>query len=316
VFSIKQMLKFTRPLLLLLLLRIPFNLSFGQNYFVSNLYNNLVFSNPSLASKINYSVIHLNYRNQWPVAGMYSTYGIAYFQNIKGLKSNVGLILNHDSQLKSAFTSTLIGLNYSYKLTTGNRSEIFFGLNGNYVFDNLNYNNLSFENQPSNLSNEKKRFPVINSGISLRLFNQHLIGFSVVNILGQKSNNLLSQEYNLCYIGDLEHRRWGNLPLKIEPVGKITYKKSYFDFSYGCNIGFSPFKTGILITQSNLKINSTTFLLGILYDNFEFIYTYDLNLSGVISANPKMAAHEVTFLSKLQYKLKSKKHRAIKCPKF
>jgi type IX secretion system PorP/SprF family membrane protein len=311
------MLKIVRCTLILLILHVHLKITFCQNYFVSNLYNNIVFSNPSVASFSNYSLLQLNYRNQWPVADMYTTYGISFFHNAKSLSSNFGLILNQDRQFNSVFTSSSIGANYSYHLKTGYRSKLLFGINGNYVFENINYNLLSFEPDipPPMPDNESHKSVIINSGLSFVFGEQHLIGFSAVNILGQASYTIFSPEYSLCYIGNIKKQRWGKFPLILEPIGVFTYKNDYIDMSYGCNFGFSPFKIGLLFSQSNLKINTTTFLLGILHKNYEFIYTYDLNLSGALSVNPKMAAHEVTFLSKLQYKVKRKKHGAIKCPK-
>lgn len=312
--SINLMLKIIRIYFFVCFTLLTGTFATGQNYFVSNLYNNIVFSNPSIPSFNNYSHLQLNYRNQWPVAGMYTTYGASFFHNAKSLNSNFGIILNHDRQLNSAFTSTSIGANYSYSLKTGYRTKLLFGLNGNYVFENLNYNRLNFEN-PVSWPSERNNIPVINSGISFVLGNNHLLGFSVINILGNRSSNLTSQEYNVCYIGEIEVRRRGNTPLLVEPLGEVSFKNNFLDISYGVNFGFSALKTGILLSQSNLKVNTATFLLGILYYNYEFIYTYDLNLSGAVSINPKMAAHEVTFLSKFQYKVKRKKHGAIKCPK-
>lgn len=288
----------------------------GQNYFVSNLYNNLIFSNPAIASFNNFSFGQLNYRNQWPVADLYTTYGGAYFHSVENLNSNFGVVINHDRQFGSVFTKTSLGLNYAYSLKAGYWNKVLFGISGNYNIENNNFNQLTFENPILNIpENHNVWYPLINSGIAFVFGREHLIGISVNNILGQNTNNLLTREFHLSYIGRIKMKRIGNLPLMFEPIGDVYLKNNLLGSSFGCNLGFSSIKTGILFTQSNLNLSTTTFLLGILYDNYEFIYTYDLNLSGAISINPKMAAHEVTFLRKFEYKGKRKKHRAIKCPK-
>ncbi|MBN2487269.1 MAG: PorP/SprF family type IX secretion system membrane protein [Bacteroidales bacterium] len=291
------------------------NRIYGQNFFGSNLYNNIVFSNPSICDFSNHSKIQMNYRNQWPVADMYTTYGLAAFYGSERMNSNFGMVLKHDRQLKGVFTNTIIGLNYAYSIKTGYRSHLNFGLNGNYGFEKNDYSKLTFEFPQANMPENKGRsYPYVNTGVSYVFGRKSTLGLSVVNFLGINNSIGNKQEYHACYLGSYRINRRGNYPLEVEPIGSVAFKNNSVHISYGGNIVFSTIKTGVLLGHSNQNLHTTSFLLGILYNNFDFIYTYDLNLSGAISINPKMAAHEVTFLSKLQYKGKRKKRGAIKCP--
>lgn len=286
----------------------------GQNYFVSNIYNNLTFSNPSYIHFFDYSIAQLNYRNQWPVSNLYTSYGVSYFHNAENLNSNFGAILNYDSQYKGTFTNAAIGLNYAYKLQTGRKSYFLFGLQGYYNFSNINYNNLTFENQvvgqPTGQSN---RFPSVNVGIGYTLFEEHFIGISLNNLLSNSEYPESNLIYNASYVGKIKAKSYYS-EYYFEPILHISTDLDYIQLQYGSNLSYEGLKAGVLLNQTQLNVNTLIILLGISFENYEFVYTYDLNLSGAVTINPKMAAHEVTFLSKFQYKGRSKRRGAIKCP--
>lgn len=288
----------------------------GQNYFVSNLYNNLVFSNPSIAAYNEFSLFQLNYRNQWPIDGLYNTYSASFFHSVNDLNSNFGAIINYDSQYKGVFNTISVGGNYAYRLQTSRRGYLLFGIAGFYNYQSLNYSNLSFEDQNISLpENQSRQYPVVNSGISLIIYDNHLIGLSVVNLYPFVENSLIERSVNLSYIGRIEPRGYGRQGISyIEPVFNLLISTKKQELLYGANLGIQNFKAGVLFNQTALHVNSIAILLGISFDNYDFIYSYDLNLSTSVSINPKMAAHEVTFLRKFQYKGRRKRKGAIKCP--
>jgi type IX secretion system PorP/SprF family membrane protein len=286
----------------------------GQNYFVSNLYNNIVFSNPAYVHFHEFSFLQLNYRNQWPVSNLYSSYGVSYFHYAEDLNSNFGAILNYDNQYKGTFTKASLGLNYAYKLRIGQKSHFLFGLQGFYNLENVNYSNLTFENQTAIIpENSKKHYPTFNSGIGLLLRKEHFIGLAVNNINSPSGSTNSDLRLNLTYIGKIKSQGYYSNTF-FEPLINISSNFDYIHFQYGGNINYEGYKAGLLIDQTGGNVNTLIILLGISFENYEFVYTYDINLSGAISINPKMAAHEVTFLRKIQYKEKSKHRGAIKCP--
>lgn len=288
----------------------------GQNFFASNLYNNLVFANPSLVSVNDFSLMQLNYRNQWPVAGVYNTYGASYFHNANNLSSNFGLVLNYDRQLKGVISRSSAGFNYSFKLQTSRRDYLFMGFSGSYNLEQLNYSVLQFENQaPNAYNNDQQSYPYFNAGISYFLKEQHLFGASVTNIYPFTLSSPYSQRgFDLQYLGKIEPRGYQRMLIYIEPVISLDFEGARLSSSLGSNLGVYNFKSGLMLNQTNFSINSLTILLGISFDNYELIYSHDLNLSTRVTINPKMAAHEVTFLRKFQYKGRRKHRGAIKCP--
>lgn len=288
----------------------------GQNLFTSNLYNNIVFNNPSVASYNEYSIFQLNYRNQWPIDGIYNSYGVSYFQSVNKLNSNFGGVFTYDRQLKGAVSNISTGLNYSFKLQISRNNYLLLGLMGNYNYQSLNYNNLVFENPTINPpENQTLKFPSANFGTSLLLDEKHLIGISLVNIFSNPTGQNNPLQLHINYLSQIEIGQFSQSISYIEPLADIGFNKNYINFMYGANVGFDAFKTGLLINQTGLNINAISFLLGISFENYDLIYTYDINLSGKVTLNPKMAAHEVTFLTKIQYKKRTKHHKAIKCPK-
>lgn len=287
----------------------------GQNYFVSNLYNNLVFSNPSFAVANDFSWIQLNYRNQWPVDGIFNTYGVAYFHDAEDLHSNFGAVFNYDRQLKGVYNTYALGANYAFQMQTGRRSYLLLGLSGSYNFQYLNYSNVNFAPSAPVPENQARNYPLINSGISFLYNETHLIGVSVVNIYPFVTNPLVDRTIHISYIGNIEPRRPTRSSISyIQPVANIRWSNYKFEFLYGGNVGIHNFKAGLLLNQTMRSINSAAILLGISFKNYEFIYSYDINLSTSVSINPKMVAHEVTFLNKFQYNGRRKRRGAIKCP--
>jgi type IX secretion system PorP/SprF family membrane protein len=288
----------------------------SQNPFISNLYNNLIFNNPSLATFNDFSLLQLNYRNQWPIDGIYNTYGVSYFQSAESLNSNFGGILLYDRQLKGALTNISTGINYSFKLPVSQKNYILFGMMGSFNYQSLNYSRLVFDpnSNPSN-NNQNNSYPILNSGVSFLLNENQAIGISVVNIFSNPVGQHQSVQFHANYLSHYNLERYNQSISYVEAFADIFFTQEHLNLLYGSNIDFSAFKTGFLINQQNLSINSISFLLGISYANYDFIYSYDLNLAGKVTLNPKIAAHEVTFLMKFQYKKRTKHHRAIKCPK-
>lgn len=309
------MLKLRRTTLVLLLFLCITKSVFSQHIFVSNLYNNLVFSNPSLAGINKFSLLQLNYRNQWPIDGIYNTYVVSYFHSMEKLNSNIGAVFNYDRQYKGFLTNTSLGINYTYKLQVGRRNYLYFGLAGHYYLQRLNYNALTFEDGTTVMAeNRSESYPMINTGFTLSLNEEHYIGISATNVVPLADPLFVKQMITLSYLAHIEGARYYSLPSFYEPIAAINLTKEFIEFKYGCNLGFYNVKTGILFSQTGLSINSINLLLGIIYDKYEFIYVYDLNLSGAVTINPKIAAHEVTFLMKFQYKGRRTRKGAIKCP--
>lgn len=286
----------------------------AQNYFVSNTYNNLVFSNPTYPHFFDHTIAQLNYRNQWPVSNMYTSYGLSYFHNADKLNCNFGAILNYDNEYNGTFSNLSAGLNYSYKFQASRRSHLIFGLQGLYSQASINYSQLQFEDATAVvMPNEKSIYPTINVGMAYLLQDQHYFGASLINLLSDKDfpNNNLT--YTVSYIGHVKMKNYYS-SVYFEPMLYFSTDLAYIQLQYGANLSYDGLKVGFSLNQTEINISTMVFLLGISFENYEFVYTYDLNLSGAVTINPKMAAHEVTFLKKLQYKGRSKRRGAIKCP--
>jgi len=284
--------------------------------FKTDVSNNIVFINPSTIVYNDYSILQLNYSNHLPMNGLYSTYGVSYFHNLADLNSSIGISVIHDRQFKGSLTNTVVNAYYSYKTEIGFENALLFGLSGGYNFIKKDYSNLTFENNSFGIPvNSSKKYPDINTGLSFVINKIHILGLSVSNLMSKYKDNPFSKTVNLSYYSQIENYNYHSLISYIEPVINISVNSATNQILYGCNIGFSDFKTGILLNQSNFSVNSSTILLGISFENYDLIYTYNINLSGVVSINPKLAAHEVTFINKIQYKKRRSKHKAIKCPK-
>ncbi len=286
----------------------------AQNYFVSNLYHNLVFSNPAYALYTDFSTLQLNYRNQWPSSTQYTSYGAAGFYVAENLNSSFGAIVNYDNEYQGTFTRTAFGGNYAYKMQTGHRSHLLFGLQAFYNLAASNYSGLTFENPAAPVpANQQSSYTSISSGIGILLNEEHFLGASVINLLPTAANLSEDLQIQLSYRGIIRPRGYYN-ELHYEPLVNISSNLIETEALYGMSVVYSGLKGGLIIRQNMFRVNALIILLGISFENYQFVYTNDINLSGVVSVNPKMAAHEVTFLTKIKYKARSKRKGAIKCP--
>ena len=96
----------------------------------------------------------------------------------------------------------------------------------------------------------------------------------------------------------------------------VSASRNNNELLYGGRIKYSVVYGGIYARQNiRFEFDALILLLGTQLGNVSIFYTYDLNLSGASARFSNLASHEVTFLYDMQYKRKSKKKGAIKCPK-
>lgn len=290
----------------------------SQEYYTSNHSDNLLYLNPSYSNTFNSSLLNINYRNQYPFSS-YINYNASYFQNIESLHSNFGALLSHEQQNHGIFSHSSISLNYAYKFNISRNSYLSAGLRGGYNLSSVDYSALTFENgNGSYLESQSMYFPDFSFGITAIIEDKTFFGVSINHLFepGKYNSEKIRRLYSISFSGKYNLSRSYNSNI-FEPIVVLIYQEPRSSVYYGGNLYFFNFIGGVLLHQDfSFNFSYASILLGISYENYKIIYSYDLNLSRKLLFSHKMAAHEVTFLISLQYKDKRKKRGAIKCPKF
>ncbi|NJK85134.1 MAG: type IX secretion system membrane protein PorP/SprF [Bacteroidales bacterium] len=85
--------------------------------------------------------------------------------------------------------------------------------------------------------------------------------------------------------------------ISLKPGIQYTFQGKFNEFLYGSMINFGIFEAGIW-ARNDVKLRYDSFILsfGFLRDNYNFHYSYDVNVKKTKQFSLGMAAHEVTFL--------------------
>jgi type IX secretion system PorP/SprF family membrane protein len=295
---------------------------YAQDLHYSNLHENYYQLNPSFITHVEKLSMHLSYRNQWPGSSDFVTYSGAFFSTFKSLKSTVGVQLFRDDQGRGIINSTDFSLIYGYRTRITNYLSFATGISGSYYMYTVDLSKLEFENNQASgiYNNGGSDFFDFSAGLEFDIIEQTWIGISISHITSPEISpgQTLNRKYCLGYRGSYNLSNKKNYQQKIiEPLIVTTLQRNFSELIYGLRIKYSKILGGIYLRQSySFNFDALIILLGINFKNTSFIYTYDINLSGVESRFNKLASHEVTFLFNFEYKLRRNKKGAIKCPKF
>ena len=299
-----------------------FFICIGQDAHYSNQHENLFNLNPSCITQIKKSALNLNYRNQWPGSSNFVTYSAALFNTFSNLKSTVGLQIIRDDQGDGIINLTGVTLLYGYQTKVSNSMSLSAGMGGAYNIYSVDLNRLTFENNLSPVTNLNSKIDFFDflAGLELGFFNASWLGLSVSHItLPQISSEFnLFRKYTFSYRGNYSlFNNYTSKKASIEPILVTSIQRNNNEILYGGRFNYLGYLGGLYMRNDiNFKFDSFIILLGISLKKISFIYTYDINLSGVQSRFKKLASHEVTFFYNLEYNSRTNKKGAIKCPKF
>lgn len=294
---------------------------FCQDFHNSNLHENLYKLNPARITETEKLTGIFTYRNQWPGTTDFVTFDGGLFYSSDRLKSTVGFHIINDNQGKGIINMTTISLLYGYKTQIGRQFDFAAGLNGNYNLYRANFANLRYENMASPVipANEDTQFFDFSAGLEFGYNNHSWLGASVSHItnIASSSHLHLNRKFTISYRGRYDlSSSFNQQEVYVEPILVTSIQNNYNEILYGGRIKYEIVYGGIYVRQNiQFQMDALIILLGTSYKNWSLFYTYDINLSGADSRFTKLAAHEVTFLYNMEYKRKSNRKGAIKCPK-
>jgi hypothetical protein len=123
-----------------------------------------------------------------------------------------------------------------------------------------------------------------------------------------------------AFVSGLISGNGGNSGITVEPALFYSFQRDNQELIWGSQFNVaSNFMAGAWLRQ-NMRLNIEAMIIsaGISWEKYNISYSYDVNLKKINFLSTKMAAHEVTFLYRFEYKdvQKGKKVKKIDCPAY
>jgi len=285
--------------------------------------------NPALTGTSDAPLIHLNYRNQWPLLSQaYTTYAASYSQFASRLNSGFGLSILSDVAGNGIYNSTQIGFSYAYNLQFQKDYFLRMGLESNFINKKLSWDKLIFLDQLNpetgafdangNLNPTFENQPVLNinyfdfgfgalfyskyfyAGIAMKHINSPREGFIRLNT----QNDELPFRFTFHAGGQIplgNYNKYKNTTF-ISPNILFTKQRQFKQLNIGSLIQHESFFGGIWFRHTFNNSDAVIMMLGYEMKYLKIAYSYDLTVSnlGINSGG----AHEISLI--FNFKSKNK----------
>jgi type IX secretion system PorP/SprF family membrane protein len=322
------MLKYNITVSFTILLFFILTSSTAQDFTFSQFYANPLYLNPALAGSEYCPRFSLNYRNQWPaLPGSFVTYSASYDQYSDFFNGGFGLLINYDKQGEVALNNLMAAGMYAYRLRVSRDMDVNFALQAGYGQRNINWNNVDLPsgNQSANVSlSESVHYVDFAGGFLVGLDEKYFIGGAVHHPTQPNIGFFIDQQYNLdlkitvhagaTFGNDDRYRRYYNPSLTISPNILYQQQAGFRHINLGSYFTLSPMVLGLWFRHAFENRDAVIFLLGLQRENYRIGYSYDFTVSQL--SNAAGGAHEISFTWVFECQRKSKRPRAIKCPRF
>lgn len=294
----------------------------AQELHFSQFFNSLYYTNPSALFYQPNPQVGFTYRNQWPgLKSAFVTYGIFYHHPLNSLNSSFGFTLLHDIQGNGAIIKTMPGGIYTYKIKISDQVNLGAGLALSYTFKGVNRDKLQFESNLTNgdgytyLEGEKLRTGYFDFSLGLSSsVNEVFFAGMAVNHITTPNESFANKETGkvkylfsiysagLIYLDESYSRK-----IALKPGVQFMTHGANNELLYGASLNVSDFEFG-LWARNDINFNFDAIILSLGYSlkEYNFWYSYDVNLKSIKFFSAGMGAHEVTFSYNFKYKEKRK----------
>lgn len=323
------------------------HLAYTQDAQYSQFYANPLYLNPAFAGTSTNTRAVVIHRIQWPnlpQAFTNSTISIDY--NADNLNSGFGAIIHTDQQGSAGLSNTTTSFIYAYSANLNDKVVIRSSLKFGYVFRDIDRSKLILGDQVDfGIDGAPTQDPQVNA---IRLKNHWDIGtgfliYTKKNWIGFAVDHLTRPNRSLLEGEDKLQFRYSvhigsRYPLqKLIPIGTVSptiapsilYKRqgNFQQLDAGASIHLQPviiglYYRGIPFIKSEFnRVNQDGIILlaGLEYANFEFGYSFDMNLSKLDPVTGG-GAHEFSLIysfkiPRSRYKPR-RAQRKLQCPVF
>lgn len=324
--------------------------SIAQDPQFSQYYNAPLFINPAFAGGTDCYRAGANARVQWfGLNGSFKTAAIYADLNYPDLNSGFGVMVLHDNIGRSRLSSNEASAFYSYLASFSEQFNIRMGLQAGFVSRNINYNNLTFEDQYSGTSvtNQytsdqvtqytNKQYFDASSGIVFYGEDTYWLGISAHHLTrpdqafyGIEDSRLpirysLHGGYNFYH--QTAYRQTKEEMLRIIPTFMYKGQGKFDQLDLGVYLMNNPWMLGVWYRgifpkkYENIRNNDALIVqAGFNFSSFSFTYSYDITTSKLGLGNT-MGSHEISlvYLFCLEWPPRKKPGRyarKLPCPDF
>jgi len=309
---------------------------YGQDYHFSGFMQNMVYVNPGYSALPASAEAGLTYRNQWPgIPATFVTYGAALVVPVKPLNSGIGVSILNDIQGSGVISRASASLTYGYRIELDRNWQIGAGLSASWVMKQFNADELVFRSDLLNdlgysygnvtFDNYSRGYPDFSVGVIARRTDLFSFGVSASHLTQPRDteSNLAESRLPLKYTAFASMILGANNRYKdftIEPAIFYSAQKDNQEIIWGSMFSLSSkFLLGSFLRHNtNFNFDALIITAGISWEKYNISYSYDVNLKKLSFLSTKMAAHEVTFLYRFEYKdeHKVKRFRKSECPAY
>ena len=308
--------------------------SLSQDFHFSGFMQNMVYVNPAYAALPASGELGLTYRNQWPgIPATFVTYGAYMVMPVHAISSGIGLHVTNDVQGGGVINQSSVSLLYGYLFDVSDSWQVSAGIGASYVFRNFSadelvfrsdiLNDLGYSYGPVTIGNYSTNYPDFSAGVIARNNNNLSMGFSVVHLsrpyhtFSETAGSRLPMKYT-AFVS-------GRVPLQsdviaMEPALFYSRQQDNQELIWGSRfiVAGSIMAGGWFRQNLQFAFESLIISAGFSYGKYNISYSYDVNLKKISFLSTKMAAHEVTFLYRFEYKeeQKGKRTRKMDCPAY
>jgi type IX secretion system PorP/SprF family membrane protein len=311
-----------------LLLSIMGWVSFGQDFHFSGFMQNIGYVNPAYPAMLSSGEFGLTYRNQWPgIPATFVTYGASLMLPVRPLRGGIGLNLMNDMQGSGVINQSSISLLYGYLIDAGSSWQVAAGISASYVFRKFDagelvfrsdiLNDLGYAYSPVTLESYAKNYPDFSVGLMARYNNNLTMGISVAHLtqpnhtFSEVAGSSLPLKYTAFVSGTLPVN---SNSVTVEPALFYSLQQTNNEIIWGSKFMIrNNIMAGGWIRQ-NMQFDFEAFIIsaGFSWEKYNISYSYDVNLKKINFLSTKMAAHEVTFLYRFEYKNEQQAKRGMK----
>jgi len=311
------------------ILFIHFTEGAGQDPAFSQFYANPLYMNPAMAGVEGPAKVSVGYRNQWPGAtNPYVTYHASFEQYIEAIQGGVGVHIINDRQGGGVFNTLSLDAIYAYHLRVSNDLMVTGGFQASVGQRNMNPTDLVLPTDligagTTTLVPYSKVYPDFSVGFG-GFYKNFFGGVAVHHLLepysstSEDPNTRISRKYTV-HVGALipiYEKRLGTEVLQLSPNLVFFQQDIYQQLNYGLEVLYRGVVIGAWFRQDLLfSYGTAIFSAGYSNGQFRIRYSYDAKLSPPDLYIPALGAHELSMVVLFENLKKSKKHRAIKCPK-
>ncbi len=306
----------------------------AQDAHFSQYYANPLYLNPAFAGVDRCPRVNINYRNQYPVQGVYQTYSASYDQYVEGMNGGLGFLAMRDEAGDGALTATELSGIYSYHLKVNRKFTLLAGFQATLRQRALNWDGLTFPDQIDpyyGFVKESKELPPGNNVNTHLDVSAGLIGFTEKFFIGFAAHHLTSPDESFFKESKLPMKLTAHAGFTI-PLGRkrlhnslqnylvpnIVYQNQgpYSQTTLSMAFNRAALSGGLGFRTGSTNPDAVVILLGYAPTEQEWKigYSYDITINQL--SNELGGAHEISLSYSFPCRVKRKQIKAIKCPKF